>query len=81
MNDEEFRAIWRYTHLDLVARCKDNIIEFRQDKKFNEAKKVVLNDMNCVYKRRLDSRNSISASQKFYTEFALDRIKDYYESH
>ena len=80
LSDEEFRAIWKYTHTDLVAWCKDNIAGFRQDKKFNEAKKSILDDMNCVYERRLDSRNSKSASQKFYTDLALDRIKTYYES-
>ena len=81
LSDEEFRAIWKYTHADLVIWCKDNIEGFRQDKKFIEAKKSVFDDINCVYERRLDSRNSKSASQKFYTDLALDSIKKYYESH
>ena len=81
MSDEEFRGIWKYTHADVVNWCKENIRGFRQDKKFNEAKKAVAEDMNCVYKRRLDCRNTKSASQKFYTELALERIKEYYELH
>lgn len=81
LSDEEFRAVWKYTHADLILWCKDSIEGFRQDKKFLEAKKSVSDDINCVYERRLDSRNSKSASQKFYTDLALDRIKKYYESH
>lgn len=80
LSDDEFRAIWKYTHTDLLAWCKTNIAGFRQDKKFISAKKSILDDINCVYERRLDSRNSKSASQKFYTDTALDRIKEFYES-
>ena len=80
LSDDEFRAIWKYTHTDLLAWCKTNIAGFRQDKKFISAKKSILDDINCVYERRLDSWNSKSASQKFYTDTAIDRIKEFYES-
>ena len=80
LSDEEFRAIWKYTHADLVAWCKANISGFQQNKKFNEAKKSIFDNKKCVYERRLDSRNTKSVSQKFYTDKALERIKTYYES-
>ncbi|HRU96891.1 MAG TPA: DUF3644 domain-containing protein [Ruminococcus sp.] len=78
MSDDEFRKIWKYTYADVVVWCKSNIIGFKQNKKFNEAKKSIMDDINCVYTRRLDNQNSKSASQKFYTDLALKRIKEYY---
>ena len=81
MSDEEFRSTWKYTHAELVDLCKKSITGFRQDKKFINAKKSIADDMNCVYERKLDSRNSKSVSQKFYTDYALERIKEFYETH
>ena len=78
LSDSDFRKIWKYTHADVVEWCRKNINGFKQDKKFNSAKESIMNDMNCVYTRRLDNKNSKSASQRFYTELALERIKKYY---
>lgn len=79
MSDQEFRTIWRYTHAELSTWCKENISHFKQGTIFNNIKKQIKGDINCVYTRRLDSKNSKSASQDFYTEFALEKIKEEYE--
>lgn len=79
MSDQEFRAIWKYTHAELLTWCKENISDFKQGIIFNKIKKQLKSDINCVYTRRLDSKNSKSASQDFYTDFALERIKEEYE--
>lgn len=81
LSDQQFRSIWKYTHEQLVAWCKENIDGFKKNQFFNEAKKSIWGDMNCVFDKKLDSTNSKSASQKFYTELGLKRIKEYYESH
>lgn len=81
LSDEEFRARWKYTHAELVDWCKENINGFKQDRKFNAAKEAITDDISCVYDRKLDSRNNKSASKKFYTDLAFERIKEYYESH
>lgn len=78
MSDSEFRTIWKYKNADVVDWCKKNIDGFKQSKIFNEAKKSITDDINCVYIRKLDSKNSKSASQKFYTDLALEKIKEYY---
>lgn len=80
MSDAEFRQNWKYSHSELLEWCKRNIEEFKQDKKYNDAKRYISNDPNCVYERKLDSKNPKSSSQKFYTDVALKRIKEYYES-
>lgn len=80
MSDEEFRRIWKYTHADLLELCKNTIPNFKQGKTFNLAKKSFSKDPACVYDRKLDSRNPKSASQKFYTDEALERIKMIYSS-
>jgi len=79
MSDQEFRAIWKYTHADLVNWCKENIKDFKQDKVFNRIKRELKDDINCVYTRRLDIKNTKSASQDFYTDFALEKMKEKYE--
>ncbi len=81
LNDEQFRSKWKYNHTDLVAWCRKNIKDFKCGNKFNDAKKSIAGDTLCVYERRLDSKNAKSVSQKFYTDTALERIKEYYESH
>lgn len=79
MSDQEFRTIWKYTHAELLTWCKKNISDFKQGTIFNNIKKQIKGDIKCVYTRRLDSKNSKSASQDFYTEFALEKLKDEYE--
>lgn len=79
MSDQEFRSIWKYTHSDVLSWCKENIRGFKQDKIFNTIKRQLKNDINCVYTRRLDSKNTRSASQDFYTDLAFERIKEDYE--
>ena len=78
MSDEEFRSIWKYTHADVLAWCKENIPNFKQGAVYNAAKKSIASDINCVYERKLDVRNPKSQSKKFYTEKALEQLKAYY---
>lgn len=80
MSDQEFRAIWKYTHAELLTWCKENILDFKQGTIFNKLKKMIKDDINCVYTRRLDSKNTKSASQDFYTELAFEKIKEEYEN-
>ncbi len=80
MSDAEFRRIWKYSHGELLDWCRQHIDGFKQDKKFNAAKKHIEKDVNCVYERKLDSKNPKSSSQKFYTDLAFEKIKEYYES-
>lgn len=79
MSDQEFRANWKYTHADLSNWCKENISGFKQGTIFNTIKKKMKDDINYVYTRRLDSNNTKSASQDFYTDFALEKIRMEYE--
>ncbi|MCD7920704.1 MAG: DUF3644 domain-containing protein [Clostridiales bacterium] len=81
MSDDEFRKIWKYSHSEVVEWCKENIPQFKQGKLFNDAKKSIATDQNCVYVKRLDSTNSKSASQRFYTDTALTKIREYYLHH
>lgn len=79
MSDQEFRDTWKHTHADLLNWCKSNIPNFKQGPVFNSIKSALKGNKNYVYTRRLDSRNSKSASQDFYTDLALDKIKEEYE--
>ena len=79
MSDDEFRRIWKYTYADLVEWCRNNTEGFKQNSRFTEAKKRITDDIDCVYIRRLDNKNTKSASKKFYTDLALEKIKAYYD--
>lgn len=79
LSDAEFRANWKYNHSQLVALCREKIPGFKVDRHFNSIKAQMKSDANCVYKRRLDSQNSKSPSQDFYTDLAVQRITEEYE--
>ncbi len=76
MTDSEFRTIWKYSYNEVVAWCKENIPGFKLDKRFHDARKAMFADTAYVYDRKLDSKNSKSASQKFYTDAALLKLKE-----
>lgn len=78
MSDEEFRKIWKYSYREVVVWCRKNIPDFKQSRTFYEAKKIVEKDVNCAYRRRLDSQNPKSPSKMFYTDLAFDGIKKEY---
>lgn len=78
MSDEEFRKIWKYSFQDVVDWCRKNITGFKQSRLFYDIKKQVEGDINCAYRRKLDSHNAKSPSQIFYTDKALSEIKKEY---
>lgn len=75
LSDEEFKKTWKYTHKQVLAWCRDNIVGFKSNEKFNHVKKTIENDLAFVFTRKLDPDNEKSSSQKFYTELALVEIK------
>lgn len=79
MSDEEFRKIWKYSHKEVVAWCRENISTFKQTQKFYSIMRELQKDINCAYTRRLDSTNSKSPSKTFYTDNMLLKLKEEYE--
>ena len=78
MSDDEFRKIWKYSFQEVVDWCRTNISGFKQAALFYSIKKKAEEDINCAYRRRLDSRNINSPSKYFYTDKALEVIKEEY---
>lgn len=78
MSDDEFRKIWKHSYQDVVDWCRNNIPEFKQSQMFYEVKRKVEEDINCAYRRKLDSHSAKSPSKTFYTDKALDEIKKVY---
>ena len=79
LSDEEFRKIWKHNPSALVSWCKENISGFKQGMVFNDIKKMIKGDKRYVSTRRLDINNLKSPSQDFYTDLALEKIKEEYE--
>lgn len=79
MSDEEFRKIWKYSHKEVVAWCRENIPSFKQTQKFYSIMRELQKDINCAYTRRLDSTNSKSPSKTFYTDNMLLKLKEEYD--
>lgn len=81
LSDDEFFKIYIYSHTQLVEACKKEIPNFRQDKRFINAKRALaeMENSEAYYKeRRLDPRNKKSSLQKFYTPLALQYITRYF---
>ena len=78
MSDDEFRKNWKYSYQDVVAWCRQNIPGFKQTKEFYLIKKKIEKDVNCAYKRRLDTQNMKSPSKVFYTDKALNEFAKEY---
>jgi len=78
LSDDEFRNTWKHTHADVVTWCKENIPNFLVSYKFNRIKSEIRDDTRCVYTRRLNSRDTKSQPKYFYSDFALEQIKDKY---
>lgn len=79
ISDHEFRETWKYSHDQIVTWCRQNITDFKANRKFNDIKKKLHGDRNYVFTRRLDSNNPKSPSKDFYTERVLSKIKEEYE--
>lgn len=80
LSDEQFREIFPFTYRELVDWGRENIDGFIQGNLFNEIMRGIKEDDTCAAKRHLDSRSSRSASQYFYSEKALIKIRDEYEA-
>ncbi|MEA4929653.1 MAG: DUF3644 domain-containing protein [Candidatus Limiplasma sp.] len=81
LSDEDFRKTFPYTHAELVQKCKEQIPDFKQDARYNKAKSDMqkLPDPDLYFRvRPLDPLNKNSASQKFYTELAIDFIRRFF---
>lgn len=74
-SDDEFRSIWKHTHREVVNWCIGNIKGFKANRYFNKIKKDMETDIQFVIIRRVDPKNIMSTSQKFYTDSALVEIK------
>lgn len=82
VNDAQFQELWKYNHKELVNWCRENIPGFKTTKQFNSLKKDMKNNnthKEYVITRRLDYKNPNSASKDFYTEKALEYIKNNYK--
>jgi hypothetical protein len=80
MSDEEFRKIWKYQYADVVSWCRANIAEFKKGRHFDSIMRKIKTDIECAYTRHLDSKNTRSPSQTFYTDKALMEIKTQYKN-
>ena len=79
ISDDEFRQVFPYTYEELVRWCRENIKDFKQNMRFNNAKRKMEKDSNCVYARKLEDSNPKSLSKKYYSEIAKQKLKEYYE--
>ena len=79
ISDAEARKVWKHTHGEFLEWCKININNFSQSKLYNEIKKELKKDQQYTYTRKLDNEKANSASQVFYSEKALIKMKAEYE--
>ncbi len=78
MTDDEYRKIYKHSFFDLRDWCRKNIKGFKQSKEFYRIKRIIDKDPNCAYERKLDDQNIKSPTKTFYSDLALEKMKEMY---
>lgn len=73
LSDDDFFRHWPLDHADLVLKCRVKIDGFKQDKRFNEAKKIIRRNSQFAGQRSLDKANK--STRWYYSESAVDEIE------
>ena len=78
MTEVEYRNIYKYSFHDFCNLCRQHIEGFKQAKDFYDILKKIKSDSTCAYERKLDNNSEKSPKKIFYTEKALERMKEMY---
>jgi hypothetical protein len=79
LKDDEFLKIYKHTHSDVVDWCKKNIANFKHGNYFNLIKKYISDKFDCIHISYSNPLKKTSPT-KFYSDEALNIIKQYYEN-
>lgn len=79
ITDEDFQSQFPWSYRDLVARCKDRYIDFKQDSKFHRIRKAIVAKQTVSKTRILNPRSAKSAKQNFFSTSVLGEFDSHYK--
>jgi len=79
VSDEQLIEIFKYEYKQLVSWCRINILDFKQNEYFHSLMNRVKENPECAWTSRLNPRNPKTISQVFYSNKALEYIKQHYK--
>lgn len=74
LNDEGFVSSFPLSYRDVCARCKKEVPNFKQGKKFNGIMAEIKKDARYAFTRKLNPNSSKSSKTTFYTESVIAEI-------
>ncbi len=74
LNDEGFVSSFPLSYRDVCTRCKKEVPNFKQGKKFNGIMAEIKKDARYAFTRKLNPNSSKSSKTTFYTESVIAEI-------
>lgn len=74
LSDEEFVSRYPLSYSNVCAKCKKEVPNFKQGKKFNGIMAEIKKDAQYAFTRKLNPNNSKSSKTTFYTENVIAEI-------
>lgn len=78
MTDEQIRAKYPLDYHQMIAKLREIFSDFKQDRKFHELKKTIMNDERYHRSRFLDPQNKKSSKKDFYSVNVLKYFENHY---
>jgi hypothetical protein len=78
MREEDVFQRYPWTYADLLARMSQRYSDFRQNKRFHDARKALEGDARFCRARRLNPANPRSQKQNFYNPNILREFDPHY---
>ena len=80
LSDEEFVKQYPLQYIDVCARCRATIPNFKQGRKFNDIMATIKRNSKLSFTRKLNPHNTKSSTTTFYAEAAIAEIIKRYAS-
>lgn len=78
LSDDAMLEKFPLNYKSLCEKCKKEILNFKQGKRFNLIMKELKKDENLAYIRKLNPNNKKSSKTTFYNNSIIDKIKELY---
>ena len=80
LSDDEIVKLYPFTYSDICKKCRADIPNFKQGKKFNEIMSSLKENNTYAYTRRLNPKNAKTTKTTLYAASIIDEIKQRYET-
>ncbi|SNR74753.1 Protein of unknown function [Humidesulfovibrio mexicanus] len=79
LTEEDFKRIYPWDYGELLTRLKNRYIDFKQNRKFYDTKRPLMNNPQLVQPRYLDPDNHNGTKKDFYSPNIMSKFDPYYK--